>query len=66
MVIRWFGFEWHAVAILAVSEAVIHWSIDYGKCQNWFNIHTDQGLHVGCKILWWGLIVGGAFESWTH
>ena len=65
VVIRWFGFEWYAVAILATSETAIHWLIDYGKCQNWFNIHADQAFHVACKILWWGLIAGGAVGAWT-
>jgi hypothetical protein len=63
VVIRWFGFEWTVVAILAVSETVIHWLIDYGKCRNWFNIHADQAFHIACKLLWWGLIAGGALSS---
>ena len=33
--------------------------IDHGKCQKWYGIHVDQGLHVACKLLWWGLLAGG-------
>lgn len=40
---------------LGVSETVAHWCIDFGKCENWYGIHVDQGLHGICKILWWVL-----------
>lgn len=40
---------------LGLAETAAHWLIDFGKCENWYGIHTDQGLHVGCKILWWAL-----------
>src|SRR5215208_594042 len=45
-VMRWFGFGWNPVAALATAETVIHWLIDYGKCEKWYGIHVDQGLHV--------------------
>jgi hypothetical protein len=63
VVIRWFEYDWTVVATLAMCETVIHWIIDYGKCQNWFNIHADQAFHFVCKILWWGLIAVGAFGT---
>jgi hypothetical protein len=37
---------------LAVAETVAHWLIDFGKCDNYYGIHVDQGLHVACKVLW--------------
>lgn len=55
-VARWFGFGWNPVAALAAAETVIHWLIDYGKCEKWYGIHVDQGLHVACKVLWFALV----------
>lgn len=37
---------------LGVCEWVAHWVIDFFKCENRYGIHTDQALHVGCKLLW--------------
>jgi hypothetical protein len=37
---------------LGVAETVSHWLIDFGKCEKWYGIHTDQWLHIGCKIIW--------------
>lgn len=37
---------------LAAAELVVHWVIDFAKCENWTGIHTDQFLHVMCKVLW--------------
>ena len=39
-------------AVLAFAEFVCHWLIDYGKCSHWYNVHVDQGMHVGCKFIW--------------
>jgi hypothetical protein len=41
---------------LGLAEFVIHWAIDFAKCENWTGIHTDQALHVACKLLWLGLL----------
>lgn len=41
--------------ILGLAEFVSHWVIDFYKCENKYGIHTDQGLHIGCKFLWWAL-----------
>jgi len=35
---------------LGLTEAVIHWIIDDAKCRGRFGYHTDQALHVICKI----------------
>jgi len=37
---------------LGIAETFSHWVIDFGKCEKWYGIHTDQLLHFGCKILW--------------
>jgi len=35
---------------LALAELVLHWIIDFAKCENWTNPHVDQLLHIGCKV----------------
>jgi hypothetical protein len=58
-VVRWFGFGWDGVAVLASAETVVHWCIDYGKCRRWYSIAVDQSLHVLCKLAWFSLIFTG-------
>ena len=36
--------------VLAFVEFVLHWLLDYAKCESWTNFHMDQLLHVVCKI----------------
>ena len=48
---------------LGLMETVVHWFIDFGKCEGWFGIHVDQALHVACKALWWALIWQGVAGS---
>jgi hypothetical protein len=55
-VIRWFDYGWYTVAAYAAAETVLHWLIDFGKCEKWYSIHVDQGLHVLCKLLWFVLL----------
>ncbi|HSQ57971.1 MAG TPA: DUF3307 domain-containing protein [Gemmata sp.] len=56
MVVYWFGKGWNTVAAYAVAETVCHWLIDFGKCEKWYSIHVDQGLHVLCKLVWFALL----------
>lgn len=37
---------------LGVAETIAHGIIDFGKCEGWYGLHADQGMHVGCKVLW--------------
>jgi hypothetical protein len=37
---------------LGIAEAFAHWLIDFSKCEKWIGIHTDQALHLVCKVLW--------------
>jgi hypothetical protein len=37
---------------LFLAETVCHWVIDFGKCENWYGIHEDQAMHMGCKGMW--------------
>lgn len=40
---------------LGLAESILHFGIDVMKCENLTGIHTDQALHVWCKLAWWGL-----------
>jgi len=44
---------------LGIAETVAHWFIDDAKCRKWTGIHTDQALHIACKLLWVGCIAHG-------
>jgi hypothetical protein len=39
----------------AILETVLHFGIDVLKCEGYTNMHQDQAMHVGCKVLWAGL-----------
>jgi hypothetical protein len=54
--LRWVaGFDWNTATALAVAETVIHWCIDYGKCEKWYSLLVDQAIHILCKIAWWAI-----------
>ena len=36
----------------AIAEIVAHWIIDFAKCENKLNPHSDQFLHIVCKVAW--------------
>jgi hypothetical protein len=40
------------VPLLGLAEWVLHWLIDWGKCQKRYNLGFDQALHLACKALW--------------
>jgi hypothetical protein len=40
---------------LGLAETAAHWVIDFGKCENWYSVHEDQGLHILCKLLWFAI-----------
>ncbi len=42
---------------IALAEFVLHWMIDFAKCENWTGIHSDQALHAACKVLWTVLVM---------
>jgi|SRR5271165_3728317 len=37
---------------LGLAEAIAHWTIDFGKCDEWYGFNTDQILHGVCKLAW--------------
>ena len=45
------------VPFLGLAEWGIHILIDYGKCKHLYKLSTDQALHIGCKIVWAGVLV---------
>ncbi len=40
---------------LALAEFVLHWLIDLGKCAGKYGYHTDQAMHIACKLLWFAI-----------
>jgi hypothetical protein len=36
--------------VIAFIEFVLHWILDYAKCENWTDFHVDQLSHVICKV----------------
>ncbi len=38
--------------IIGIMEFVLHWIIDFLKCEGITNFHTDQFLHVRCRMLY--------------
>jgi hypothetical protein len=45
--------------LLGLVELVLHWIIDFAKCEKWMNFTVDQLLHVACKV---GYVVLIAYE----
>ena len=45
--------------LLGVLEFIAHWIIDFGKGENWFGFHTDQGLHILSKFVWLAFLALG-------
>lgn len=37
---------------IGLCETILHWVIDFGKCDNLYGIHEDQALHLLCKLTW--------------
>ncbi len=41
---------------LGLVEMVLHWLIDFAKCEKWTNFTVDQFLHLVCKAVYAALI----------
>lgn len=39
-------------SLLAAIEFVIHWLIDFAKCEGKTSFHVDQLLHIICKAIY--------------
>jgi len=38
---------------LGIAEFMVHWVVDFLKCENKYGPHFDQGCHIVSKLLWW-------------
>lgn len=38
---------------LGLAELLLHFVIDYMKCDGHFTFNGDQATHVLCKVVWW-------------
>ena len=38
---------------LGVFETIMHFVIDFMKCENWTNPYQDQLLHFVCRMMYW-------------
>lgn len=43
-------------AFFGFVEFVLHWLIDFAKCEKWTNFHQDQSLHLISKLAYVGAI----------
>ncbi len=52
------GVVWFITGSLTLSlvEMVLHWLIDFVKCEKWTSFTVDQFLHVACKAGYAALI----------
>lgn len=41
--------------VFGLVETVLHWTIDFFKCENIIGPHTDQITHIWWKIIYAGL-----------
>lgn len=46
-------------AMLSVIEFVLHWAIDFIRCDGRVSFTTDQLLHFSCKIVYAALLMWG-------
>jgi hypothetical protein len=45
---------------LGVLETAIHFGTDLAKCCRKIGIHTDQAIHLACKVAWLAVWLHGA------
>lgn len=46
-------------AALALAEFILHWIIDFVRCEKWIGFTTDQILHLSCKLIYAAVLVSG-------
>lgn len=44
---------------LALAEFVVHWIIDYARCEKWIGFSFDQCLHFACKLIYAVILASG-------
>ncbi len=45
--------------VLALAELVLHWAIDFARCESWTSFTMDQSLHMTCKLIYVSLLIFG-------
>lgn len=55
------GFVWmiSGRVVFAIAEAVLHFFLDFIKCERWTSYSADQGFHVLCKAAYVAAIMMG-------
>ena len=48
---------------IASIELILHWMIDFSKCEGWFGVDMDQLLHIVCKIFYCALVYYGVMDA---
>lgn len=51
------GFRLPHGVEFAIAEFILHWIIDFAKCERWTDFHADQGLHMLCKVAYVGILI---------
>jgi hypothetical protein len=51
--------------VLGLAETVLHWVIDYIRCEGWIGYTTDQMLHFSCKIVY-ALLLAAGWVAFGH
>ncbi len=46
-------------ASLALAELIVHWMIDFVRCEKWIGFTLDQVLHLSCKLIYALILVSG-------
>lgn len=44
---------------IGLAETILHWLIDWGKCEKLYGLHTDQIAHFACKLVWVAALASG-------
>lgn len=47
--------------VLGIAETIVHWIVDYLKCEGWYGFHTDQIIHICTKVVWATLLFSNFF-----
>ena len=53
------------LAMFAFIELLVHFLIDYIKCEGWISFSMDQSLHRLCKLLYAALLFAN-WPGWLH
>lgn len=55
------GFVWliSGHVVFGLVELVLHFFLDFAKCEKWTNYTTDQILHAVCKASYVGVVLLG-------